>query len=401
MNQHNSSTSSSDPAGPSEATVGQRGFVTFGWSVLCLLMLDVAINLLFAYPDDPKNLKPGGPALYFDYGRSMEGRLRRATRSDPSQTAPITLAGWYRPLTAVERPAKPGSAEVTIYGMSHAVRLADALQQVSQYRVRSVGAPGASTNWSYGAFLRDNGVGRSKAAVLAIMSSTLPMILSPTPMDWNTSFAMPYTADRFFVEGGKLKRVLPPYESFEGYVHALNDPAAWNRALAQFSWTDPFYDPFLVRQSWLDDSTIVRVMRRAWSQRRDRSWRGRVLDAKGYDRNSEAVKVANAIIADFARQARHQGVIPVVYVVDSFGYDDQLYRALAGTLHREQIPFIASHDYVDPADPTGYLPDSHFTAANDRRLAVALAGLIDHELAKARATPVEGPRSGSSIRNFK
>src|SRR6185437_6243503 len=116
MNQHNSSTSSSDPAGPSEATVGQRGFVTFGWSVLCLLMLDVAINLLFAYPDDPKNLKPGGPALYFDYGRSMEGRLRRATRSDPSQTAPITLAGWYRPLTAVERPAKPGSAEVTIYG---------------------------------------------------------------------------------------------------------------------------------------------------------------------------------------------------------------------------------------------------------------------------------------------
>jgi hypothetical protein len=214
------------------------------------------------------------------------------------------------------------------------------------------------------------------------MSSTLAMTLSPTPMDWNTSFAMPYTADRFLVQGQTLKRVRPPYESFAAYVRTLNDPVAWNRALAQFSRTDPFYDPLLVRQSWLDNSTIVRMLRRAWSQRRDHSWRGRVLDAKGYDRNSEAVKVANAIIADFAKQARRQDVVPVVYVIDSFGYGDELYRALAETLHREHIPFIASHDYVDPMDPSGYLPDSHFTAANDRRLALAVAGLLDRELGR-------------------
>ena len=402
MNQPNSSTSSFDPVGASKDTAHPRGFATFGWAVVWLLVLDAAVNVLFAYPSDPKNVNPGGLALYFDYGRSMEGRLRRGTRSDPRETAPITLAGWYRPLTAVERTPKPGSVEVSVYGMSHAVRLADALQQVSpRYQVRSIGAPGASTNWSYGAFLRDEGRKRSKAAVLAIMSSTLPMTLSPTPMDWNTSFAMPYTADRFFVDSKTLKRVLPPYDSFDGYVHTLNDPVAWNRALAQFSRTDPFYDPFLVRQSWLDNSTSVRMLRRAWSQRRDHSWRGRVLDAKGYDRTAEAVKVANAIIADFAKQARRQGVVPVVYVIDSFGYGDQLYRALAETLHRDHIPFIASHDYVDPSDPTGYLPDSHFTKANDQRLASALAGLLDRELAKSRAAPEEGTRQGSSTRNTK
>src|SRR3546814_20927421 len=49
---------------------------------------------------NPRNLSPSRLALYFDYGRSMEGRLRRATRSDPDATAPITLAGWYEPLTA-------------------------------------------------------------------------------------------------------------------------------------------------------------------------------------------------------------------------------------------------------------------------------------------------------------
>ena len=63
--------------------------------------------------------------------------------------------------------------------------------------------------------------------MLAIMSSTLPMILSPTPMDWNTSFPMPYTADRFVIEANSLRRIAPPYESFDAYVAALNDPAAW------------------------------------------------------------------------------------------------------------------------------------------------------------------------------
>lgn len=268
--------------------------------------------------------------------------------------------------------------------MSHAVRLADALSQISSaYQVRSVGAPGASTNWSYGAFLRDKGPPKSKAAVLAIMSSTVPMTLSPTPMDWNTSFPMPYTADRFVLKGKRLQRIPPPYESFEGYVRTLDDPAAWNRALAQFARTDPFYDRFLVRQTWLDNSTMVRLMRRAWSQRRDRSWRGKVLDAKHFDPDSEALKVANGIVADFARQARQAGIVPVIYVVDSFGYGDQLYLALSRTLHRDRIPYIATHDYVDPADPTGYLPDSHFTPQNDRRLAVALARLLDRELVRA------------------
>jgi hypothetical protein len=375
MNPHNSSISNSE-----EKVARRRGLVTFGWAMLWLVVLDVCVNLAFSYPSDPKALTPGALPLYFDYGRSMEGRLRRGTRADPAETAPITLAGWYDPLEADERPAKPGGTEVTIYGMSHAVRLADALQKVSPcYQVRSVGAPGASTNWSYGAFLRDKDNSRSGAVVLAIMSSTLPMILSPTPMDWNTSFAMPYTADRFMVTGQGLKRIPPPYESFEGYVQALYGPS-WNKALAQFAQNDPFFDPFLVRGTWLDNSTLVRLIRRAWSQRRDREWRTGVLTAEGYDPDSEPVQVANAIVADFARRARSKGLLPVIYVVDSFGYGDQLYRALASTLARDHIPYIATHDYIDPMDPRGYLPDSHFTDDNDLKLAGQLQRVLDEGL---------------------
>lgn len=358
-----------------------------GWAALWLVAIDLAANLAFAYPRDPKNVSPNPLALYFDYGRSMEGRLRRATRADPGQTAPITLAGWYSPLTAVERPAKPQGTEVTIYGMSHAVRLADALQAVSlRYRARSVGAPGASTNWSYGAFLRDSGRGKSRAAVLAIMSSTLPMIVSSSPMNWNTSFAMPYTADRFTITPGGLARIAPPYESFADYTRSLNDPAAWRRALQQFERTDPFYDGFLVRASLLDHSTIGRLVRRGWSQRRDQQWRTAVLTADGFDAASEPVRIANAIVSDFARRARAQGIVPVIYVVDSFGYRDQLSRALADTLRRENIPHLATHTIVDPMSPTDYLPDSHFTDVNDARLARELERILDRELANSGVT---------------
>jgi hypothetical protein len=51
----------------------------------------------------------------------MEGRLRRGTRANPEQTRPITLSGWYRPLTAVDRPSKGADGPtVHFYGMSHA-----------------------------------------------------------------------------------------------------------------------------------------------------------------------------------------------------------------------------------------------------------------------------------------
>lgn len=383
MNPHNSSTSSSD-----KRVARRRGFRTVGWVLVWLVVLDIAANLAFAYPSDPKNVTPNPVALYFDYGRSMEARLRRATRADEAATAPITLAGWYKPLTARQGPPKAGATEVTVYGMSHAMELAETLDALSpRYRVRSVGAPGATTNWSYGAFLRDEGVGQSKAAVLAIMSSTLPMIVSPAPMNWNTSFALPYTADRFRIGANGLERIAPPYESFADYVQTLENPAAWRQALAQFERTDPFFDGFLVRANWLDNSTLFRLVRRGWSQRRDLERRTGVMTAEGYEPDSEPVRIANAIVADFARQARARGLVPVIYIVNNLGYRDQMYRALADTLRRDNIPHLSTHTVIDPTDPTAYLPDSHFDDEADRIVAQEMERILDRELARPAPRP--------------
>lgn len=379
MRPRSSSTSSSEGEPP--ARWGPRLRVA-AWALLFLILLDIGVNFAFAYPADIRNTNPGRLQLFFEYGRSMEGRLRRMTRADPKETAPITLAGWYRPQVAVQRPAKPGGDLVTVYGMSHAVRLADALQRVSpRFSARSVGAPGATTNWSFGAFRRDRDRGGSKAVVLAIMSSTLPNITSMTPMTWNESFPLPYTQDRYVLTGGgKLGVILPPYDSFPDYVATLNDPKRWAAALDQFRRGDPFYDRFLFDATPLDRSTLVRLARRAWGNKRDREEAGAVLDARHYDPNSEPVRVANAIIAEFARQARAAGLLPVIYVVNNYGYGDQLHRALAATLERDHIPYVSSDSEVDPSDPANYLPDTHFTDANDDKLAQALDRVLSENL---------------------
>jgi hypothetical protein len=162
------------------------------WILSSLVVIDILINVVFAYPSDPKRV-PSTLQLYFDYGRSVEGKLRRETRANPAETAPITLTGWYDPLEAAEPRTNPEKQIVTIYGMSHAVRLGQALNRVSNlFAARIVGAPGATTNWSYGAYLRDRGGGKNRAVVLAFMSANFMAINTMSSMTWNVDMPAPY-----------------------------------------------------------------------------------------------------------------------------------------------------------------------------------------------------------------
>src|ERR1700728_3625821 len=225
MNRLNSSTSSF------EHTLFRRiapSLYVAAWILAGLVVIDISINVLLAYPSDPKVINPSQLRLYFEYGRSTEGQLARMTRPDRSKTAPITLPGWYDSLDITEFPEKSPNSTVTIYGMSHAVRLGQALERTSaRLTPRMVGAPGAPTNWSYGAYIRDRGGNKSRAVVLAIMSYSLPMITTLSAMTWSFDLPMPYTTDRFYVMDDQLSVLHPPFTSFEGYVDAFYDSAKW------------------------------------------------------------------------------------------------------------------------------------------------------------------------------
>lgn len=62
----------------------------------------------------------------------------------------------------------------------------------------------------------------------------------------------------------------PPYDSFAGFVTAFYDPARWAEAKWMFAANDPFFDRWLFEETALDHSPLVRPVRRARSQSRDR-----------------------------------------------------------------------------------------------------------------------------------
>jgi hypothetical protein len=362
----------------------RRPILVAVFAVIGLVAIDVLINFLFAYPSDPKVTAPSSLRLYFEYGRSAEAQLSHMTRPERSQTAPATLAGWYEPLRPFEEfPAKSPNSIVTIYGMSHALKLGDALARVSdRFAPRIFSAPGATSNWSYGIYLRDRGGGKSRAVVLAFSSQTLAWITSMSPMTFSFDRPMPYTSDRFYLEGNQLRVIHPPYASFEQYVETFYDPVKWPAALNDFAKNDEQYNPLMVRASILDHSALFRLVRRAAGQQILINRAAAVLDKTGFKPGSEQVGLAQAIIHDFAINARSDGMIPVIYLVNNLGYSDYLFKALSPILKADNIPYLSSHTIVPPDDPSGYLPDTHFTEEGDDKLAKALADIIDSQSAR-------------------
>jgi hypothetical protein len=209
------------------------------------------------------------------------------------------------------------------------------------------------------------------------MSLNLPMISTVSPMTWNFDFPMPYTADRFYLDHEGLRVVHPPFESFEKYAIAFDDPRMWAAARSQIAEHDTLYDPIIMRSNILDSSSLFRLLRRAYGQRLVRNAHHEVLDRSGFQENSEQIKLAREFVRRFSAIARTDGMIPVIYLVNNLGYADQLYRALGPTLEENGIPYLSSHTVASPTDPRKYVPNSHFTDAVDDEMARALINVIE------------------------
>jgi hypothetical protein len=203
------------------------------------------------------------------------------------------------------------------------------------------------------------------------------MITTVSAMTWSFDLPMPYTTDRFYVMDNQLRVLHPPFTSFEGYVDAFYDSAKWQTTRELFAANDTMYNSFIMRASVLDHSSLFRLIRRAYAQRYMRSMRKAIFDGNGFRSGSEQVQVARAIIREFARQARSDGIIPVIFIVNNLGYSDYLFQALRPALEKDNIPYLSSHTVVSPDDPRGYLPDSHFTDEVDDKLAAALEKIIE------------------------
>lgn len=361
--------------------------IVLGWIFGYLTIIDIGINVIFPYPKDPRNISPSTLARFFEYGRSVEGKLARMTRKTDEESAPILTTGWLgdpESRTSSMNQGENGAPTITVYGMSHSVLLAkDMTKLAPSLTIRSVGAPGAVPSWTYTAYLSDREQYHSDVVILGIMTIGIPIICTTTGMTNHFDRVWPFTYPRLVLNNGALDPIWPPFTTLSEYRAYFYDSSKWKTYARWLKENDKYYDTLLFRKTILDKSSIFRLIRRAYAYSSRREKDAEVYDERqGFNHESEEVKILLSIIKSFAEKARHDHSIPIIYIVNNYSTGSRLYDLLESTLVGQDIPFLSSHKICSPNDPRNYLPDEHFTPDLNMDMAKAMLELIRNNLDK-------------------
>jgi len=355
---------------------GQRrraALATLGWTLLALIVLDLACGILFPMPADPRQA-PGTLAQYFNYGLSIEGKLGQMLQPTDARSSPIVHAGWIE--TECQPTAQsltPGQTGISIYGMSFSGNVAAQLRAIDPaLSIESYGGPGAGPNHSYACFKQVSASGKdpNQIQIIGILASSVRRMLTLGGLTTSFEGPQPFTYPRYHLKDGRPVTTIPVVRSSAD----LRDPDKLAAYFAQLARHDAYYDPFLVRGNVTDHSIIFRLIRRAYAQAHYRRVDAELVnDGNDFVDNPQIGPVLHAMLRDFSETARSQGKMPMVILFQDRNFGtDSLYRLLKPALDQDGIAFVRS-DLIAPAtDPRNFIPDGHFTPAMDRKIAQAV-----------------------------
>ncbi len=318
MSHNSSSTSSSEgePASPDSSTAGhlREALVVTVWLVATLALIDVSLNTLLPGPKGSNRASPGTLVQYFDYGRSIEGKIRRLIGPDDASTALVAQAGWLEPGAPPEPSsdrAQQTKVSVAVYGMSFSEQAAQAMADLDpRIKLRLMGGPAAPASHSFAWFLEDSDRHNAKVVILGILASSVKGLASMSAMNWQFEGPAPYTFPRYHRVGGKLEATWPGSRSLPEFRACLADRSRWASYVEQMRRHDDFYNPFLFDENWLDSSALVRLVRRAVAAQHIRRVERTFHTTNGFVAESAPLASLRAIVEEFAAKARLQNRLP-------------------------------------------------------------------------------------------
>lgn len=364
--------------------------------VSTLAVLDVAINSLFPYPSDPLNTSPSSMSLYFDYGRSIEGKVRRQMGPTNDTSAPIAQAGWLNAQKIEEQPQVPAPGDdllIANYGMSFTMRVMGEMERLDpRITLRTMAGPAAPPNFSYSAYQFDRGKHKANVVVLGILASSVKGLDAMTGMTWGAEVPAPYTFPKYKVEQGKLQAIQPQIQSLDQLRAAMQSPEQWNAFVHQLQTNDRFFNAFTFEQTILDNSALFRLLRRAWAKADQEGRTAQIHSKDGFNEQWEQATVLKRIVEEFSTTAKQDGIMPIVLLINDRGYDDHLYQLLRSTLEQNAIPFVSTHDIAPATDQKNFVGDGHFIPEVDQKIAAKVLALINTTLNRS-STPSPAPQS--------
>jgi hypothetical protein len=384
MSRLSSSTSSSEAAPepkPVPPSAPIRDVLVIGvWMMATLAAIDVAINVFLPPPSDP-NVRPSRLTSYFQYGRSIEGKIVRLIGTSDATAAQIASAGWRSAPPGPAQPTRPRPGSDLLlanYGMSFSEQVGDALAKIDpKLTVRSWGGPSAPPNCAYGYYLADRGRHDADVVMLGILSNRVAAMESTSGMNNSFEGPAPYSFPSFTPDGsGGITTIEPPFGTLGELRAALADADRRQALIEEMRRHDAYYAGYLFQRNVLDYSALARIVRRALAHRHDRAVESRSYTEAGFVAESIPVKALRLMVKAFARSVRGDGRLPVVLLLHTRGYADHLYAVLADDLATDDIPYVSTHTICPASDSTNYVADGHFTPEANGRIAQALADVL-------------------------
>ncbi|MFV0293331.1 MAG: hypothetical protein ACK5II_08985 [Paracoccus sp. (in: a-proteobacteria)] len=348
-----------------------------GMILLFLVLLDMGVAAILRQAE--MRGKMDSLVRYFDYGRSVPGKLAQ-WEARPNMPGNLSEVAWRSENLAIsaaafaKEPPETGPV-IRSYGMSFVARiLRKAQEQNPGLKWDGHAGPGAPPNFTYAMFQEDRANRRKgDIVVLGILSSAVPAMAALSNRTIAFEQPAPFTYPIFRLDGEGLKRVEPLVNSADEQRALENDPEARRKLTNQFATEDAFYSPITFGWTWLDSSPFARLVRRTWAMGHIAQVKNRILAGDEYP----YAEVLERMIVDFARTAREDGQIPVVMAIqtrDALNVD--IAALTVPILKREKIAYLATAELFDPKDPSGFLSDGHYKPEIDARFSVAFTKLL-------------------------
>jgi hypothetical protein len=343
------------------------------WVVIWLAVIDVAINFAF----DSKRPWAGrvlGLTRYFNYGRSIEGKLSDSLGPLVDKPNAIVHAGWIDPQQWVDLPSKAnsnGDLSVAVYGQSFAFDAAKSMQEMDRHMtLRLIGGPAAPLSHSFAAYRSDSPTRNVDVVIIGILASSLAKSDSISALSWTFESPAPYTFPRFSLDYGKLIEVTPLITTESEFREAFRTRReTWRDFKEQLKVYDKGYSALSFNESILDHSALLRLMRRGWASSL-RQYENEERDVDGSPRYDQAqIQVAVELLRQLRQMTSAAGEQLVVVLLHDRGFDQTLYRALGPALDQMHVRYISTHQFFSSRDPGKFVSDGHYIEAANNMIA--------------------------------
>ena len=342
-------------------------------TLLALVVLDFAVAAALTWTKNSGRLS----ALnnYFDLGLSVPAKIE-AWGDGSNPYGNLYRVAWIETIiahSAEKYTSEPDERDVTLrsYGMSFSGNIVEKAIALQPSLVADLhGGPAAPVNLTFTLFTEDRG-NRNKGDVIAfgILSSSVTKLAAMSNRTWVFEQPAPFTYPIYYPEGEGLRRVDPLIRSATQETDLVTSPGLQRAWYDQLAFHDRYYSDLLFKGRVFDQSPVIRLVRRAVSLRLLGRSEQEIRSAREYPTKD----VLRLMMGELKRTALEDGQVPVVVLVQTNNPSDIDLRAfMRPVLDELEMPYIATADYFDPRDSSGFIGDGHYNAEIDRIFGQAL-----------------------------